>query len=345
MAWSVAACQSSPAATQPPPAASGATSSGPSVSIVPVQVVVATPKPLEVKVAATGTLLARESVEIVSELSRRLVRIVAKEGEHVAKGALLYELDASDLRAELAVLEVDAAQARREVERQTALLKEQITTAAEQEAAQAKLAALSARRSTVLVTLSKTQVRAPFAGTLGLRRVSEGAWLSPSTVITTLEDLSRLKVDFTLPERYAPELDVGREFQVQVAGISGAIEGQVVAIESKVTSASRSLVIRGELAEAKGVRPGNFAKIEVGLSLHDAIAVPTIAVTSSAEGRSVFVVDGKGTARVTNVEVGHRDANVVEITSGLAPGAKVVTTNLLRLRDGLPVQVTAEGGS
>jgi membrane fusion protein, multidrug efflux system len=305
---------------------------------------VATPKPLEVKVAATGTLLARESVEIVAELSRRLLRVVAKEGQRVEKGALLYELDASDLRAELAVLEVDTAQARREVDRQTALLKEQITTVAEQEAAQAKVAALGARRNTVLVTLSKTRVRAPFAGTLGLRRVSEGAWLSPSTVITTLEDLSRLKVDFTLPERYAPELAVGRKFQVQVAGVAGAIEGVVVAIESTVTSASRSLVIRGELAEATGVRPGNFAKIDLALSLHDAIAVPAIAVTSSADGRSVFVVDDQGVARLTKVEVGHRDANVVEITSGIAPGARVITTNLLRLRDGLPVQVTAEGG-
>jgi membrane fusion protein (multidrug efflux system) len=168
--------------------------------------------------------------------------------------------------------------------------------------------------------------------------------LSPSTVITTLEDLSRLKVDFTLPERYAPELAVGRKFQVQVAGVAGAIEGVVVAIESTVTSASRSLVIRGELAEATGVRPGNFAKIDLALSLHDAIAVPAIAVTSSADGRSVFVVDDQGVARLTKVEVGHRDANVVEITSGIAPGARVITTNLLRLRDGLPVQVTAEGG-
>ena len=309
------------------------------------QVVVVTPKPLEVKVSATGTLLARESVEVVAELSRRLMRVVAKEGEYVKKGALLYELDASDLRAELAVLEVDTEQARREVERQTALLKEQITTAAEQEAAQSRLAALAARRNTVLVTLAKTQVRAPFGGTLGLRRVSEGAWVSPNTVITTLEDLSRLKVDFTLPERYAPEVEVGRKFSVQVAGVAEAIEGQVVAIESTVTAASRSLVIRGELTDAKGVRPGNFAKISLTLSLRDALVVPAIAVTSSAEGRSVFIVDAQGVAQVTKVDVGHRDANVVEITAGLDPGARVVTTNLLRLRDGLPVQVTAEGGS
>lgn len=340
----VVACQSSPAATEAK-SSSKPTASNATAPTVPVQVVVAAPRPLEVKVAATGTLLARESVEIVSELSRRLVRIVAKEGQQVTKGALLYELDASDLRAELAVLEVDAAQARRDVERQTALLKEQITTVAEQEAAQSRLAALSARRNTLLVTLGKTQVRAPFAGTLGLRRVSEGAWLSPSTVITTLEDLSRLKVDFTLPERYAPDIEVGRTFQVEVAGVAGATEGRVVAIESKVTSGSRSLVIRGELADSKALRPGNFAKISLGLSLRDVIAIPTIAVTASADGRSVFVVDDQGAARLTKVEVGHRDAEVVEITSGLAPGDRVVTTNLLRLRDGLSVQVTAEGGS
>lgn len=341
--WSLSACQSSPAATNKPPAATSVAPTGAAAAPIPVQVVVATPKPLEVKVSATGTLLARESVEVVAELSRRLVRVAAKEGQRVEKGALLYELDASDLRAELAVVEVDAEQARREVARQQALLAEQITTVAEYEAAQSRVAALGARRNTLLVTLGKTQVRAPFAGTLGLRRVSEGAWLSPSTVITTLEDVSRLKVDFTLPERYASVLGVGRKFSVQVAGVSQPIEGEVVAIESNVTAASRSIVARGVLAEATGLRPGNFAKIELPVSLADALTVPTIAVIAGADGRSVYVVDAQDVARLVKVEVGHRDAAVVEVASGLEPGARVITTNLLRLRDGAPVRVVTEG--
>jgi membrane fusion protein (multidrug efflux system) len=310
--------------------------------LIPVQVHVVTPRPMAVTVAATGTLLAQESVELVAELSRRLVRVHAKEGQEVKKGALLYELDASDLRAELAVVDVDAAQARREVERQTALLQERITTAAEQELAQAKLAALLARRNTVAVTLSKTQLRAPFAGTLGLRRVSEGAWLSPTTVITTLEDLSHLKVDFTLPERYSPELKVGETFKVHVAGQARVFEGKVVAIESRVVAASRSIVVRGVLSEAPGLRPGNFAKIELPLSLDDALTVPAIAVTSSVEGRSVYVVDEQGVVHVVKVDVGQRDEQVVEITSGLEPGMRVVTTNLLRMREGAKVQVVSE---
>lgn len=290
---------------------------------------------------ATGTLLARESVEVVAELNRRLVRIVAKEGQRVEKGALLYELDSADLRAELAVLEVDTAQAKRDVERQTALLKEQITTVAEQEAAQSRLAALLARRSTLQVTLSKTQLRAPFAGALGLRRVSEGAWLSPNTVITTLEDVSRLKVDFTLPERYSPGLEVGRTFQVHVAGQAKAFEGQVVAIESNVSAASRSLVVRGVLTDSTGLRPGNFAKVELPLSLHDAITVPALAVAAGPEGRIVYVVDEQSRAHAVKVEVGHRGANAVEISSGLEPGSRVIVSNLLRLREGTSVQVVS----
>ncbi len=337
------ACQSSPSATGAPPSASAAQSGGPaSIPLIPVQVHVVTPRPMAVTVAATGTLLAQESVELVAELSRRLVRVHAKEGQEVKKGALLYELDASDLRAELAVVDVDAAQARREVERQTALLQERITTAAEQELAQSKLAALLARRNTVAVTLSKTQLRAPFAGTLGLRRVSEGAWLSPTTVITTLEDLSHLKVDFTLPERYSPELKVGETFKVHVAGQARVFEGKVVAIESRVVAASRSIVVRGVLSEAPGLRPGNFAKIELPLSLDDALTVPAIAVTSSVEGRSVYVVDEQGVVHVVKVDVGQRDEQVVEITSGLEPGMRVVTTNLLRMREGAKVQVVSE---
>lgn len=303
------------------------------------QVHVAIPRALAVTVSATGTLLARESVEIVPELNRRLIRIHAKEGQTVKQGALLYELDSSELRAEVAVLDVDAAQAKREVERQTALLQERITTVAEQELAQAKLAAVQARRNAVAVTLSKTQIRAPFAGTLGLRRVSEGAWVSPNTVITTLEDLSRLKVDFTLPERYSPELKIGETFRVHVAGQSRSFEGQVVAIESRVAAATRSIVVRGLLSDSEGLRPGNFAKIELPLAIHDALTVPAIALISSVEGRSVFVVDEQNIVRVVKVDVGQRDADVVEITTGLEPGARVVTTNLLRMREGVKVEI------
>lgn len=175
-----------------------------------------------------------------------------------------------------------------------------------------------------------------------MRRVSEGAWVSPSTVITTLEDLSRLKVDFTLPERYSPELKVGETFRVSVAGQARPFEGRVVAIESRVAAASRSIVVRGVLEEAEGLRPGNFAKIELPLAIHDALTVPAIALMSSVEGRSVFVLDEQNVVHVAKVEVGQRDADVVEITSGLEPGARVVTTNLLRMREGVKVEVVPE---
>lgn len=296
-------------------------------------------KPLLISVSATGTLLARESVQIVAELSRRLVRIRAKEGERVQKGAVLFELDSKDLHAEIAALRVEENLARSEAQRARALLQEGLTTQAEKEVAESRVESLEARRKLLGVTLDKTVVRAPFAGTLGLRRVSEGAWLSPNTVLTTLEDTSELKVDFTLPERYLPLLAVGTPFQVSVTGASDSVTGKVAAIESSVSAASRSIVLRGSLESSQGLKPGSFARVELPLSFAEALQVPNLSVIPDVEGRKVFIVDAEGIARSVRVETGERGPELVQILSGLEPGARVIRSNLLRVRDGARVQV------
>jgi membrane fusion protein, multidrug efflux system len=186
---------------RPAPSGPSATpSSAPAAPPIPVDVITVAQESFELRVQATGTLLARESVELVSELNRRLSKVRADEGAQVKKGQVLFELDAADLNAELGRLEVQARLAKVTLDRSQKLSSEGLSTQQELDTAQANLDAAAAQRRVLGVTLSKTVIRAPFSGTLGLRRVSEGAWVSPSTVLATLQDTSTLKLDFTLPE-------------------------------------------------------------------------------------------------------------------------------------------------
>jgi membrane fusion protein, multidrug efflux system len=330
-----------------PESASSARPSGsaPPAPVIPVDVYVVKARPFDTKVMATGTLVAAESVELVSEVSRRLVRIRANEGTPVKKGQVLFELDKKDLAADLRLLAVQHKLAQTNFERQKKLLAEGVTSRQEWETAQNKVDELSAQRSSLGVTLAKTTIRAPFAGTLGLRRVSEGAWVTPSTVLATLQDTSKLKLDFTLPERYAPLLAVDMPFRFSVAAHGAEhFEARVTAIEPVVSQASRSIQVRGIVERAGKLSPGSFATVELPLSTGQALLVPNLSVVPSVDGRRVFVVKD-GVVRSVKVELGERSAELVQVLSGIAPGDQVVTTNLLRMRDGARVRTPGSGPS
>jgi membrane fusion protein (multidrug efflux system) len=155
---------------------------------IPVDVVVVEPRPFEVTVQASGTLRARESVELVSELARRLVRVKAQEGASVKKGQVLFELDGADLAARVRRLQVQRDLAKVTLDRQTKLVEQGLASQSELDVVKARYDEAEAERRVLGVDLAKTRIRAPFAGTLGLRRVSEGAWVTSNTVLSTLQD-------------------------------------------------------------------------------------------------------------------------------------------------------------
>jgi membrane fusion protein (multidrug efflux system) len=299
-------------------------------------------EPFKVEVQASGTLLPRESVELVSELSRRLIKVRAEEGSVGRKGDVLFELDAADLHAELAKLEVQSRLAKVTLERGQKLLNEGLSSQQELDTAQANADAALAQRRALAVTLSKTQIRAPFAGKLGLRRVSEGAWLSPSTVLSTLQDTSTLKLDFTLPERYAGLVAIGSEFTFKIAGRGDTFRGKVQAQESAVDKATRSILVRGLVENQQDLLPGTFATVDVPLHTEQALLVPAIAIVPGVSGRRVFVARD-GVARSVAVELGSRTAERVQLVSGVAAGDDVIVSNLLRVRDGAKVKVLPPG--
>jgi membrane fusion protein (multidrug efflux system) len=315
-------------------------SASPASAPIEVEVQRISTEPLEVQVTATGTLLGREAVQIVSELSRRLVRVRAEEGSVVRQGDVLFELDASDLQAELAKLDVQARLAQATLARTERLSAEGLSNQQELDLARARVDQATADRQALRVTLGKTLIRAPFAGRLGLRRVSEGAWVSPSTLLSTLQDTSSMKLDFTLPERYAGAVRQGGEFRFRVEGRSETFMGKVAAIEPSVDPATRSLLVRGVIEGETSLVPGAAASVEVPLRVERALLVPALAIVPGIEGRRVFVAAG-GRARSTPVEVGFRSGDRAQVVSGLREGDAVITTNLLRLREDMPVQVAS----
>jgi membrane fusion protein (multidrug efflux system) len=316
----------------------GAAKDGGPQKAVPIDVQVVRPGQVDVPIRATGTLVPAESIQIVAELSRRLVRISAEEGAEVKKGQVLFELDHSDLDAQLAQLTVSEELAKKTAARHAELLKEFATSQAEYDAAVSRVEELTAQRHTLAVTRDKAVIRAPFSGVLGLRQVSQGAWVSPSTPLITLSAVKSLKVDFKVPERYAAHVSVGRSLELAVEGRAEKLRGKVSATEGSVDANSRSLSVRALIEDAKGVPPGSFARIELPVQLERALTVPSIVVIPGAAGSSVFV-ERQGRVVATPVQVGLRGPDWVLVESGLEPGDRVALSNLLRLKDGASVEV------
>ncbi|MCC6624428.1 MAG: efflux RND transporter periplasmic adaptor subunit [Deltaproteobacteria bacterium] len=334
-----AAAQKGPGPVPPSaPGAAPAGAKGPPQKPLQVQVYPVKPEESLETVEASGELLANEQVEIVAELSRRLTAIHVKEGAQVREKEPLFELDRLDLEAQLARLRVQARYGRTALDRRDELAASGVVSKEERDAARQRVDEAGAAAKEVEVQIAKTHIEAPFAGVLGLRNVSVGAWVGPTKPLATLYDVSKLKVDFRVPERYASQVDTGegQAFTFTVPGRPDKFAGRVVAIEPRIDPDTRSLVVRGIIDDPQGLLPGTFAQITLVLTSKEAIFVPAIAVQPSPTGTRLFVArDGK--AVEVSVEVGRREPARVEIVKGLSEGDRVIVTNLLRVRNGAPV--------
>ncbi|MEI8038979.1 MAG: efflux RND transporter periplasmic adaptor subunit [Verrucomicrobiota bacterium] len=297
--------------------------------------------PLAQTIETVGTLRANESVTLVSELSRRLVKIHVLEGSEVAAGALLFKLDDSDLVAELGEIAARLKFAGINKKRADNLLPRKAISQQEFDGSTSDLVLLEAQRNTQSVQIAKTEIRAPFSGRVGVRLVSEGAFVSPTTPLITLQDVSRIKVDFPLPERYSDEVKSGQKFTFTVAGNGRVFEGAVTVLDPAIDASTRSLLVRGLCAAPKGLLPGGFAEVTLTLDgLTNGFMVPSQAIVPSPRGQGIYLIVG-GRAKLQPVEIGIRTAEQVQILRGLTEGDVVVTTNLLRIRPGLAVAAHA----
>ena len=300
----------------------------------------------ETSIDAVGTLISNESVVLRAEVSGRVASINFVEGAQVAKGDVLVELDSSVERAELAQAQAQQVLGRSNFERAKELRRNNAGTQRALDEADAALRTADAAVDLAQARLDKRRLVAPFDAWVGLRTISPGDFVTPETKIVNLEQTDPLKVDFRVPEIFLPALAQGQRVTLEIDAYPGvAFQGTVRALNPLVDATGRAVVVRAEVGNDQGeLRPGLFARVRLTLAERkNAMFVPEQAVLPQGDEAFVFrVVDGgegKSIVKLTPVVLGHRRAGEVEIMQGLAAGDIVVDAGLLKIRDGVPVQV------
>jgi membrane fusion protein (multidrug efflux system) len=289
---------------------------------------------------ANGTLLANEETSIQSEINARVIRIFFREGQFARKGAVLVKLYDADLRAQLQKLQTQKALAERTLERNRTLLAKGGVAQQQVDVDAASVQGFDADIAQVQAQIQRTEIRAPYNGTLGLRAVSEGTVVSPTTVIASFQQTNPLKLDFSVPEKYSDLLHAGDEVRFTVASDPRTHVGKVYAIEPQVDLTTRTVKLRAQVPNPKGdLRPGQFANVRLELSeTPQAIMVPSQAIVPSARDKKV-IVSRNGKAEYVTVETGLRNANKVQIIMGVQPGDTVITSGLLQIKPDASVKV------
>ncbi len=292
-------------------------------------------KNLSENLEVPGSLQPFEETEIRPEISGRLVSMNIQEGGAVKKGLLLAKLFDEDLQAQLKKLQVQLEIAKKTLERQQELLKIQGISQQEVDLSELQVNNIKADMELVRVSISRTEIRAPYAGQLGLRNVSLGAYLTPTTLLTTLRQTNKMKLDFTVPEKYGQLFGKGKTVQFTVAGSRRNFSATVLATEMAVAAETRSLKVRASVVDSdRALLPGTFAKVLLNTSgAGETLIAPTQAIIPQARGKKVVVFRG-GNPEFRDVETGIRDEDFVQILSGLQLGDTIVTTGLLAIRPG-----------
>jgi membrane fusion protein (multidrug efflux system) len=310
--------------------------SGPAV----VDVLVARPSSVSDSVEANGTVVANDFVELHPEVSGRLTLLNVQEGRRVSKGTIIARINDADLRAQLqktnAVLQVSQLS----VNRLEKLLKVQGVNQADYDLAMSQVKSSQADAAYTQALIAKTVVRAPFTGVLGLRQVSPGAYVTPTTIIATLQADNKLKVDFTLPETYGSLVQAGRVVTLNFGGNPPRrYPATVQALESQVNQTTRNLTVRALLPAGARVSPGTFARVQVPTgAARQRVILPTNAIMPGDKSDQVVLVK-HGKAQMQNVKTGDRQNDQISVVSGLAPGDSVVTNGVLFTQPGKPVKV------
>ncbi len=292
---------------------------------------------------AVGTATANESLEITANASDRISRIAFREGQVVAAGEVLVELDTSQEQAELAEAQANLADARRQLERLESLVATNSAARSQRDEQAARVDAAAARVEVIRARIDDREIRAPFAGLLGLREASPGALVGPDDRITTLDDISTIKLDFSVPENFLSALRTDQLIRARTVAYPDEIfDGRVAQISPRVDPVTRSVAIRAEIPNDElRLRPGMLMTVDLVRERRDGMMVPESALIPRGERQYLFRV-ADGTAERVEVRIGARRPGIVEILDGIAPGETVVVEGSLRLRPGAPVRVARE---
>ncbi len=306
-----------------------------------VEAYVVKPQSFAENIEVPGSIIANETTEIHPEVSGRVVILNVAEGRQVAKGTLLAKLYDADLQAQLKKLQVQLEIANTNEERSSQLLKIQGISKADYDASLLNVNNIKADIDIIRTEITRTEIRAPFNGKMGLKNISPGAYVTPTTIIAVINQTGELKLDFTVPEKYTGKIKIGQIVNFSYEGSTKRYPAKIIATESSVAENTRSLKVRSLVqGRDEALIPGSFAKVQLGFDPDpNAILVPTQAILPQARGKKV-VLASNGQAKFVDVTTGVRDSSRVQVTQGLKAGDTVVITGLLTLRPEGKLQVS-----
>jgi membrane fusion protein (multidrug efflux system) len=298
-------------------------------------------------VESVGTAQANESLNLTAKVSDTVTAIHFSDGAFVEQGDVLVELTNTAEAARLSEARAAEADARRQYDRLQSLIETNLISQTDLEDVRTRWETSEARLEGVIANMDDRLIRAPFTGILGFRNISEGSLVTPNTIITTLDDISTIKLDFNVAEVYLAQLAPGQTIKANSIVYRGqAFEGIVTSVGSRVDASTRSVQVRAEIENSAGLlRPGMLLTVDLTLNPRDAIVVPEAAVVPSQGRQYVFVVDEESVARRIEVELGRRRPGHVEIVSGVVPGQRVVTQGIAQVRPGSRVRIVNQEGA
>ena len=301
------------------------------------------------RVSAVGTLTAREGIDVSNEVEGIIEKIHIESGQQVKQGDLLVSLNDDVEQADLISFKAQEKLARTLFKRNEDMWKKKSISETEFDNAYSNLQVAQANVSQTRARIAKKSIRAPFDGVLGIRHVSTGQYVSPGTMLVSLQDYSILYSDFAVPEKHLPDLTQGLEVQLRVSAYDDRVfVGKVQAVDAKVDEATRNISVRAELANEDGLlRPGMYADIALMLEQSaERIVVPATSIVYSSFGDALFVVEkndeGNMIARRVQITIGEQRGDLIAITSGLSGGEQVVQAGVSKLANNSPVSINQQ---
>jgi membrane fusion protein (multidrug efflux system) len=298
------------------------------------------PERLDNSIYASGTLLANEEAMLQPELSGKVVRIYFKEGTNVTQGQLLVKINDEELQAEYQKLKTQLGLAETRLNRSKQLLAANGISKEEFDITENQYNTLKADLDYNRAQIAKTEIHAPFNGIVGLKNISEGAFVTPQTVIAGIQQVNPVKIDFTVSERYAGLLKKGDKVIFSIENKMSEYTGEVFAIDPKIDVSTRSLKVRAICPNPKNeLFPGSFAKVRIQLDvIEGALMVPTEAVIPEMKGKGIYRLK-EGKADYVKIETGIRTEDKIQVISGLNSGDTIIVSGLMQLKPGNQVSI------
>jgi membrane fusion protein (multidrug efflux system) len=305
-----------------------------------VTAIVVSSKDFSNSISLSGSIEANENVEIRSEVSGIVEKISFSEGTQVNKGQVLLKVNDIELRAQLSQAITRQKLASENERRAKLLLQKEAISQEEYDMASAEFRSLKAQTQLIQAQIAKTTIKAPFSGKIGLRNISPGTYVTPTTIITKLVSSSQVKISFSIPEKYASEIENNTSILFTIPNNPQKFSAKIYAIEPEIETATRTLKIRAIADNSNGkLLPGTFATIELSLkNIKDAIVIPTEAVVPIQDGKVVYIANN-GKAKEVKIETLARTSKDVVVTSGIKSGDTLLTSGVMSLKDEADIKV------